>query len=156
MPAAESTCNTTVLEALEERPELSMLVHYLEVAGGCSYGAGQLAGQVHWRCVVDLPAHSCPPHTPAPNQLAACQLPAALSPSFTPLPGIAPLLEDASTSITLFAPTDEAWAAVPPQVDLKDVETLQQASKGGVEVIALDAVRLHSSCSLLRTLLVCA
>jgi uncharacterized surface protein with fasciclin (FAS1) repeats len=40
--------------------------------------------------------------------------------------GIAPLLEDTTTSITLFAPTDEAWAAVPPEVDVKDVETLQQ------------------------------
>lgn len=45
-------------------------------------------------------------------------------------PGIAPLLEDATTSITLFAPTDEAWAAVPPEVDLKDIEMLQQANRG--------------------------
>ncbi|KAI7843723.1 hypothetical protein COHA_002621 [Chlorella ohadii] len=62
----------------ELSPELSMLVHYLDVA-------------------------------------------AVLFPSSNPLPGIAPLLEDASTSITLSAPTDEAWAAVPPQVDLKDI-----------------------------------
>lgn len=88
--------------------------------------------------------------TPAPNQLAASRLPAVLFPSSNPLPGIAPLLEDASTSITLFAPTDEAWAAVPPQVDLKDVETLQQASKGGWGSWLCGSCAAHSRCSLVE------
>lgn len=35
------------------------------------------------------------------------------------------MLQDPTTSATLFAPTNAAWARVPPSIDLGDAETLQ-------------------------------
>ena len=53
---------------------------------------------------------------PAPHRAAAAAAAA----------GVAPLLEDPQTAITLFAPEEGAWQAVSPAVHLGDRETLQE------------------------------
>lgn len=55
---------------------------------------------------------------------------------------MAPLLEDRTSAITLFAPTNDAWACVSPRVDLGDRETLQE-----VLLFLIAQVRLFVLCA---------
>ena len=120
-PAKASDCNTTILAFLKGRPELSTMVQLLEAAGA-AVGAA-------WCPVFD---HLHPPTCMLRSTVS--QLAVTSPPRLCPCPprcaGVAPLLEDSNStaSITLFAPTNDAFKAVPAAVDLKDVETLQQAS----------------------------
>lgn len=86
----------------------------------------QPQGAWFWSCLARTAGASC---SVGPDACLPTSCPPPSPPPFhahPPPAGVAPLLEDSSTSLTLFAPANEAWAAVPPQVDLKDTETLQQ------------------------------
>ena len=145
-PSATLTCNETILDFLQSRPDLSTLLTHLETAGK------QAAGPGSWLPLAMHGAHACGCTATAARRLEwgqqACSARLAPPPASPRLPacppplraGVAPLLNDSAATITLFAPTNDAWAQVQAGlVDLRDIEVLQQVltflvAQGGLHV----------------------